>query len=262
MSLNRRQFLFEMGAGLTFFAASPVKCLDANENKKDKQNRQISFGWTTCLTYQAGERKLGYDYYSQLLDNMATHGMKRLIVMMASHGYFSPGNHGLAWPVRHPKLVPQLDQNALNAHEKSEFFSRIIKKAHMLGIRVYIEIKYLGMIGIHQGYPGVEFLTLKDGRDNHRVPEGASDYERRAIQALHICCDSTPAHDYMRDKIRDVLERYHDLDGLILEHPSILAMSVIAVAAGINFGWIRAKTLKTQQRANSQTGRIIVSGIH
>ena len=54
------------------------------------------FGWTTCLTYQAGDRKLGYDYFRRLLDEMKKHGMTHLIVMMASHGYFSPGNHGLA----------------------------------------------------------------------------------------------------------------------------------------------------------------------
>ena len=43
---------------------------------------------------------------------------------------------------------------------------------------------------------------------------------REAIETLHICCDSEPAHQYMRDKLKDVLERYRDLDGIVLEHPS------------------------------------------
>ncbi|TKJ37855.1 MAG: hypothetical protein CEE38_07255 [Planctomycetes bacterium B3_Pla] len=178
------------------------------------------FGWTTCLTYQAGDRRLGYDYFSALLDEMKTHGMSHLIVMMASHGYFSPGNHGLAWPAKNPKLKPQLDENALNAHEEMEFFSRIIEKAHKMGIKVFVEIKYLGMIGVREGYPEIEFLTTHDGSYTHKVPPNTSVYERNAIETLHICCDSEPAHQYMRDKIQDVLERYVNLDGIVLEHPS------------------------------------------
>ena len=91
---------------------------------KLQEKRSMIFGWTTCLTYQTEDRELGYDYFSNLLDEMNEHGMTYLIVMMASHGYFSPGNHGLAWPVKNPKLKPQLDQKAVNAHEETEFFSK------------------------------------------------------------------------------------------------------------------------------------------
>jgi len=211
--IRRRTFLKTAAFGLTYLSSvTTLKC--------SAKKGVMIFGWTTCLTYQTGNRKLGYDYFSQLLDEMKFHGMRRLIVMMASHGYFSPGNHGLAWPVRNPKLKPQLDKNALNASEHSEFFSKIIQKAHQLGIEIFIEIKYLGMIGIHEGYPGVEFLTGADGRYLHKVRPDASPYEKEAIETLHICCDSEMAHQYMRDKIRDVLERYHNLDGIVLEHPS------------------------------------------
>ena len=213
MNVSRRNFLKLTAIGL-------VTSAGRSENALKSARREMICGWTTCLTYQTGQRRLGPAYYSQLLDEMKAHGMNRLIVMMASHGYFSPGNHGLAWPVRNPKLVPQIDNNALNAREETEFFPRVIQKAHRLGIEVFIEIKYLGMIGIREGYPGVEFLTRRDGSDCHRIPEGAGEYERRAIQSLHICCDSDPAHEYMRDKLRDVLERYRELDGVILEHPS------------------------------------------
>lgn len=184
------------------------------------EQRGLTFGWTTCLTYETGERKLGYDYFSHLLDEMHEHGMTRLLVMMASHGFYAPLNHGLAWPAQNDKLKLQLDKNALNAYEESEFFSRIIEKAHPLGIKVFIEIKYLGMIGIREGYPGVEFLRKRDGDLTHKVSPDATEYEREATETLHICCDNPPAHQYMRDKIADVLNRYKDLDGIVLEHPS------------------------------------------
>ena len=76
------------------------------------------------------------------------------------------------------------------------------------------------MIGIEEGYPGVEFLRTKEGNIIHTIRPEASDYERRAIESLHICCDSPQAHLYMRDKITDVLTRYKNLDGIVLEHPS------------------------------------------
>jgi len=190
-----------------------------NINSKDKE-RGIIFGWTTCLTYETNDRKLGYEYFSHLLDEMHSHGMSRLLVMMASHGYFSPQNHGLAWPVKNEKLRFQIDKQALNAFEETEFFSKIIEKAHSLNIEVYIEIKYLGMIGIKEGYPGVDFHRKKDGRLTSTIRPEASDYEREAIETLSICCDNSQAHQYMRDKISDVLTRYIKLDGIVLEHPS------------------------------------------
>lgn len=200
-----------------------LSCSPYRDNQEKERN--MIFGWTTCLTYQTGERKLSYDYYRGLLDEMKMHGMTHLIVMMASHGYFSPGNHGLAWPAKNPKLKLQLDKNALNTYEESEFFSRIIEEAHEKGIKVLIEIKYLGMIGIKEGYPEIEFLTKQNGDYTHKPAPDAGEYERKAIEAMHICCDSKPAHQYMRDKIQDVLERYINLDGIVLEHPSYTGTS-------------------------------------
>ena len=189
-----------------------------------QKNRIMRFGWTTCLTYETGIRKLGFDYYSNLLDEMHSHGMSCLIVMMASHGYFSPGNHGLAWPVLNEKLKPQLDKNAVNAHEESEFFTGIIEKAHKLNIKILIEIKYLGLIGIKQGYPGIEFKRKRDGNmATQPIRSQAGDFERESIESLGICCDNPQAHDYMRDKISDVLSRYPNIDGIVLEHPSYSA---------------------------------------
>ncbi len=182
--------------------------------------KQMLFGWTTCLTYQTGERKLGYEYYSNLLEAMKAHGMRRLMVMMESHGVYSPGNHGIAWPVKNPKLQAQMDKNALNADEESEFFSQVITKAHRLGIEVFIEVKYLGMAGIRASYPGVKFITKADGSFLHSADANASPSEKEAVESMHVCCDSEIAHQYMRDKLRDVLERYNNLDGVVLEHPS------------------------------------------
>ena len=238
MNINRRNFFKYTATGL-------VSVSGRSKNTLTSGRRKMICGWTTCLTYQTGDRRLGLDYYRQLLDEMKTHGMNRLIVMMASHGYFSPGNHGLAWPVRHPKLVPQIDKNALNAREETEFFSRVIQKAHQLGIEIFIEIKYLRMIGIRKGYPGVEFLTRRDGTDCHRVPENAGEYERHAIQSLHICCDSDPAHEYVRDKLRDVLERYYELDGVVLEHPSYFGDSCFCSGSREKFKQATGKSLET-----------------
>ncbi|HNR68876.1 MAG TPA: hypothetical protein PKN04_12565 [bacterium] len=234
---DRRRFLQLLGMGLASVAAGIGMPHCHGRNKK----RNMVFGWTTCLTYQTGDRRLGYDYYSRLLDEMDQHGMTRLIVMMASHGAYSPENHGLAWPARNPLLKPQIDPRALNSCEETEFFSQIIKKAHHLGIKIYIEIKYLGMRGIRRGYPGVEFLTPPQGGFIHQIDPAADPLEREAIETLHICCDSEPAQRYMRDKIRDVLERYSDLDGLVLEHPSYTE----------NTCWCRS----SQQRLLQDTGK-------
>jgi len=214
--MNRKNFLKYMTASILGF---PLYERSRNLSADDNVT-QMEFGWTTCLTYETGDRRLGFDYYNHLLEEMSVHGMSRLIVMMASHGYFSPGNHGLAWPVRNEKLSYQLDKKAVNAYEESEFFSRVISRAKELNIRILIEIKYLGMIGIGQGYPGVEVLRTREGNIIHTIRPEADAYERRAIECLHICCDNVQAHMYMRDKIADVLNRYKDLDGIVLEHPS------------------------------------------
>lgn len=215
MGINRSEFIKILGAlPLAFWGGQ------ACNNLSGEAKKGLVFGWTTCLTYETNDRKLGFDYFSHMLDEMHAHGMTHLIVMMASHGYFSPLNHGLAWPVKNGKLKFQIDKQAVNTFEETEFFSKIIKKAHALHIKVYIEIKYLGMIGIKEGYPGVGFLTKMDGSSTKTIQPEASDYERNAIETLSICCDNSQSHQYMRDKIADVLSRYTDLDGIVLEHPS------------------------------------------
>lgn len=216
--MNRSKFLkLVTFAGLGVWHPAIAKM---RQNIQLTEQHHFSFGWTTCLTYQTDDRKLGFNYFSNLLDEMREHGMTRLFVMMASHGYYDPQNHGLAWPVQNEKLKFQIDKNAINANQESEFFSRIIEKAHKLGIKVFVEIKYLGLIGIKQGYPGVEFRRKLDGDITHHIRPEASEYESEAIETLHICCDNPQAHQYMRDKIADVLNRYKNLDGIVLEHPS------------------------------------------
>ncbi len=216
MLINRKKFLKYLAA--SFFGLQGRgfgRILPTGDN-----NNQMEYGWTTCLTYETNDRRLSFDYYNNLLEEIAANGMTRLIVMMASHGYFSPKNHGIAWPVRNQKLTYQIDKKAVNAQEETEFFSKIITRAKELNIKILIEIKYLGMIGVEKGYPGVEFLRTKEGNIIHTIRPEASDYERRAIECLHLCCDSPQAHLYMRDKISDVLTRYQNLDGIVLEHPS------------------------------------------
>ena len=216
MIIDRKKFIKYLTVSLLGIQSSGFGRLFSRSD----DNAPMEFGWTTCLTYETGNRRLSFEYYNHLLEEMNANGMTRLIVMMASHGYFDPQNHGLAWPVKNKKLIYQLDKNAVNAYEESEFFSKVITRAKKLNIKIQIEIKYLGMIGIEEGYPGVEFLRTKEGNIIHTIRPEASDYERRAIESLHICCDSPQAHLYMRDKITDVLTRYKNLDGIVLEHPS------------------------------------------
>jgi hypothetical protein len=214
MEIDRRQFLKLLGiTPLAFSDGISKRC-------RMEPNPGLQFGWTTCLTYQTDDRRLGYGYFSNLLDEMHEHGMTRLKVMMASHGNFAPKNHGLAWPVKNERLRPQLDRKAINAFEETEFFSQIIDKAHALDIKIYIEIKYLGMKGIHEGYPGIEVLRRKDGKTIDMIPPDTCAEEREKIESLRICCDNKQAQQYMRDKISDVLTRYRTLDGIVLEHPS------------------------------------------
>lgn len=220
MKYNRREFLHTLNTGLLLFAGGGVASSDFARPKISGRRRKMIFGWTTCLTYETHERKLGFDYFSRLLDEMRRHGMTRLIVMMASHGNYSPGNHGIAWPVKNHRLRSQVDQNALNAREETEFFSRIVEKARTLGIQIFMEIKYLGMVGLKKSYPGITTLTRRDGSPVHSAPADATDFEREAIASLHICHDNEQVHTYMRDKITDVLERYPHVNGIVLEHPS------------------------------------------
>jgi len=199
----------------------------------------LTFGWTSCLTYETGRRRLGYDYFSRLLDEMKIKGMKRLTVMMDNCHLppLDPYNHGLAWPIRNPRLKSQVDTKAINAQEESEFFSTVIEKAKRLGIEVYIEVKYMGMRGIEQGYPDIEFWKELN----------AGKYEHEGAKTLRICCDNDQARQYMRDKIEDVVGRYADIDGIALEHPSYWGIG----AAGKNFFWIEERTSLKQVKKRS-----------
>ena len=227
--MTRKSFL-ELGLAAAALTVIPAPLLAANDQwiagetrgrrSYRKKRKKMIYGWTTCLTYETNDRNLGYEYFSNLLDEMHSHGMTRLVVLMGSHGYYSPMNHGLAWPVKNEKLRPQIDKKTLNAFEETEFFSRIIDKAHALNIKVYVELKYLGLIGVKKGYPGIDFKRKKDGSLANAVVREVSDYEREAIETLNICCDNDQSNEYIRDQIRDVLTRYIHLDGIVLEHPS------------------------------------------
>ncbi len=168
----------------------------------------MKYGWTTCLTYETGQRRLGHDYFSRLLDEMKKNGMERILVMVENphNSACDPYNHGLDWPAKNPRLKSLVDTKAINAHESSEFFSKIVEKAGNLGIEVFIEIKYTGTQGVQQSYPGIFENPDANGRKD--------------MSSFHICCDNDQAHQYMRDKIEDVLKKYPEIDGVALEHPS------------------------------------------
>ncbi len=179
---------------------------------------KLIWGWTTCLTYETRER-LGYDHFSQLLDEMNEHGMKRLIIMMGSHYHFDPINHGLAWPVRNPKLSPMVDAQAINANPKTEFVSKVIRKAKDMGIEVFFEVKYAGVLGLLEGYPGVEFWTKPDGTLYSYANRIDDEIKQLKFSMGHICHDNERAHEYMRDQLKDLLEIYPEIDGIVMEWP-------------------------------------------
>ena len=64
--MKRQEFIKILGT--LPFAFWNVACHKTNHKK-------MNFGWTTCLTYETNDRKLGYDYFSNLLDKMHAHGM-------------------------------------------------------------------------------------------------------------------------------------------------------------------------------------------
>ena len=106
--------------------------------------------------------------------------------MYAIRSYYdSPGNHGLAWPVTNEKLKFQTDREAVNAYPETEFLSRVIDKAHTLNIEVFIEIKYLGLAGVREGYPGIDFKRRQDGTLQSRVRPEAGLVERESINDLN-----------------------------------------------------------------------------
>jgi len=185
-----------------------------------KESEGPVFGWTTCLNYEIGPAPLGFDHFRRLLDEMERGGMRMVVVMMASEGAFDPLHHGLAWPVSREPLRRLVDPTAVNADPRTEFFGRFLDAAHAKGIEVFIEMKFLGLDGVEEAYPGIGFTVDAEGRRSTRAPDGAEETERRRAASLPICCDSEPAVRFFMDKMLDVLGRYPALDGMVLEHPS------------------------------------------
>ena len=101
MVIDRKKFIKYLTVSLLGIQSSGFGRLFSRSD----DNAPMEFGWTTCLTYETGNRRLSFEYYNHLLEEMNANGMTRLIVMMASHGYFDPQNHGLAWPVKNKKLI-------------------------------------------------------------------------------------------------------------------------------------------------------------
>ena len=150
----------------------------------------MKYGWTTCLTYETGQRRLGHDYFSRLLDEMKKNGMERILVMVENphNSACDPYNHGLDWPAKNPRLKSLVDTKAINAHESSEFFSKIVEKAGNLGIEVFIEIKYTGTQGVQQSYPGIFENPDANGRKD--------------MSSFNICCDNTRPINICEIKLR------------------------------------------------------------
>ncbi len=65
MEINRRKFLNMLGITPLAIYGRDFQGF-FSEDKPD-----LHFGWTTCLTYQTDDRKLGFEYFSNLLDDNA-----------------------------------------------------------------------------------------------------------------------------------------------------------------------------------------------
>ncbi len=152
-------------------------------------------GWQVGITYMSG-RPAGLDrtYLMALLDEMVTHGMNLLSLMMISYGYFDPTHDGYAWPVQNPKLECYRDSDAVNANPDSEFLGDVIDEAGDRGITVEFFLNW-GIWNperIQASYPNAH-IQVNSGGD----PAGW----------LH-CPDSPGGWQLGFDEIADLLEVY------------------------------------------------------
>ncbi len=202
--MKRRQFLLNSAAAS--LAAASLSTLTKGSRPVHavpgpaKDGRRITYaGWQAGITYQVPDPKgVTRDYLMRLLDEMATHRMNLLSLMMISYGIFDPVHDGYCWPVRNEKLKHYVDTPALNANPSTEYVKEVIKAAGDRGIMVnlFMNCGIWNAEKIRQGYPGaLQQQTRKEAEEN--LPGSW----------VH-CFDSSGGWQAALDEVTDLLSFY------------------------------------------------------
>ncbi|MBN2150136.1 MAG: hypothetical protein JW839_01695 [Candidatus Lokiarchaeota archaeon] len=153
-------------------------------------------GWLVGISYCAPQPGgVTHDHLHHLLEEMASHGMNYLSLMMQSYAYFDPEHDGYAWPVSNPRLAGYIDERNINAKRESEFVSRVLHEAERRGVAVEMTLNWgiWNNARIAKTYPDACLQHGKDGR-----PLAGS---------LH-CPDSPGAWRLGLDEVDDLLSFY------------------------------------------------------
>lgn len=177
-------------------AAVPVSSAWFAKTGTPAEGRKIRYvGWQIGITYQSDKPQgLDRDYFLRLLDEMASHRMNFLSIMMLSYGYFDPQHDGYAWPVRNRKLRHYQDPNCINGRAETEFVREIIAAAadRRIEVQLFMNWGIWNPEKIRLGYPSA--LVQQDQKG-------------RSSGWLH-CPDAPGAWQAGLDEVKDLLDFY------------------------------------------------------
>lgn len=152
-------------------------------------------GWIVGISYCApGSGGITYDHLNRLLEEMCSHGMNYLSLMMQSYAYYDPEHDGYAWPVANPRLSGYVDEKNINARKETEFVSKILKDAERFKIDVELTLNW----GI-----------WNNDRISMSYPDACLQQDRsgKPLDSLH-CPDSPGAWQLGLDEVADLLSFY------------------------------------------------------
>jgi hypothetical protein len=150
-------------------AVAAIPALHKTLDRADQppEGRKLRYvGWQVGVTYQSGRPQgLDRDYLLRLLDEMASHRMNLLSLMMQSYGYYDPDHDGYAWPVRAPALRHYQDANCINGRTASEFVRDIIEAAadRRIEAQLFLNWGIWNPGKIRLGYPSACVQATREG---------------------------------------------------------------------------------------------------
>ena len=177
-------------------AAVPLSTGVCGGADRPAAGRKLRFvGWQVGVTYQSGKPQgLNRDYMLRLLDEMASHRMNLLSIMMLSYGFYDPEHDGYAWPVRNPALRHYQDADCINARTETEFIREIIGAAadRQIEVQLFLNWGIWNPEKMHLGYPSASVQVNREGQSRGW---------------LH-CPDSPGSWRAGLDEVQDLLEFY------------------------------------------------------
>jgi hypothetical protein len=135
--LGRRRFLNTLAPSTAGLAMPKVLCavMEIPPIRKPRKLRYL--GWQVGIIYQTpAAGGMTRDDLWRLIDEMASHRMNLLSLMMLSYAFFDPQHDGYCWPVQNPKLEHNRDKASVNGQPKTEFVRDAIAYAAERGIEV------------------------------------------------------------------------------------------------------------------------------